>query len=1701
MPGYCRKYPVKTGSLNIRWVVWLLLFLITGLAGTVRAANVSGVSASPNPFTPPTTTTISYSLTNPAILWLRIYDNSSVLQRKLVTPASYTSTNKSAGANSSVWDGKNDAGTTLGNGTYPYRIDNVYFSADYTGVGSNPQDVAVNPANTQIIWQLNKTTPYVYKSTNGGTNWSSVNSTGADAKAYGIAIDSTGNQIYIANNGQSSLRKSTDGGTNWAASGTFPGSVTTGFDVATDSTGNIVYVQDYSGNKVYKSTNGGTNWSTCTATGLSLGIAASGVAADSTGNTVIVADSGNNRLFKSTDGCATFSQIAAITAGTAAGQVSYPYQVSIQSDGSFWVSERDNHRIQHFDSNGNSLMVVGGTSLGTGNYQFDAGAKYFGIGLATISGQPHIFIADYNNTRVKKLGYDNWSSATHLQIGSPDITAPAAVSNLSAPSSTATGVTLNWTAPGDDDTTGTAAAYDVRYSTSLIDAANWSSATQATGEPSPQAAGSAETFTVAGLTCNTTYYLALKTSDEVPNTSGLSNVISKATAACPAVNTGMAAYGDTAATGTPKYRVWNGTDFGAEGSAQNNVSQSIRYTVLKEAPTRTEYMMGNVHADGKFYVQRYNGSAWSYEGTFNSTNIGNGAYRYFDIAYEQASGKALVAYEYSASSDRRIYYQTWNGTAWSAVNTLDYSGLASSSTGVVYWVKLIPKANSDQVLLVFSDDNWSSKVYAYVWNGSSFVNGKTITINRTASVNATEVIAGAWEAASGDAIVLFGDNNNGLSYATFSSGSWSSDSTAFTFSSGQAADYIAAAGDPVSDYVGVITVDRQPKVETHVWTGAAWEAGFPTSANFASLTATAPMPISVAWQNTGGKALFGWTDSGVNKVDYVTYTTGGAGWSSSSLGSPSQTTTTWANKPINMVQLVPDPAAGSTKIMLTGISANSDVKSILWDNGAWTQPTTYNYESSVSSNAYQAAMYAWDFSVADTTPPGEVTGFTVSNPGTGNRLDLTWANPGDADFAGVKIVRNSGATAPANCSSGTLVYDGTGTSNTDTGVTDGTQYSYRICSYDGTPNYSTGVTGSGTSNDVTAPADVSDVTAAPGSTQIALSWSNPGDVDFAGTKILRKTGSYPSSCTDGTATVVYTGAATSYTDTVLTNGTTYYYRLCAYDEVPNYPTGATISAAPYADTTPPAEVSSFTVMNPGTGGKLNLGWDNPADADFSGVKIVRATGSTAPANCSTGTTVYNSNSSGYVDPGLTNGVQYSYRACAYDTSGNYSTGVTGTNTPTDTTAPANVTGLSAIGANTQVTLSWTNPSDADFAGTKILRRTDTYPVSCADASATTVYMAGGPSYVDIGLTNGTTYYYRVCSYDTVPNYSSGVTTSAVPGSDTTPPAAVSNLAQSSLVYTRGANLTWTAPGDDDTTGTASSYDFRYTDALDYPANVTSTLMDTNWGALTQAASEPAPQAAGSSESLTIADDTGGNNLSPNTLYYFVMKTTDDFGNVSGISNVVSAHTALKYGYNTVSIPYKASTGTAGKTLNDLFGDDVSSVWAYTWQPSGMDSGGAFSGGWVQLDASTNITSLTDGMGYYMYAYAMNSSVLDENDSLSAALVSQNSDGWTRIDLSQGRNLLGNPYLKNVNFSNVKICQNPTGFSAVTGCTGGTTVSFSQAVTNGWLDGNIAYYANSTTYTYETCNAGSCTAKLRPWWGQWVYLLDGSNTYKMAVPKP
>ena len=127
-----------------------------------------------------------------------------------------------------------------------------------------------------------------------------------------------------------------------------------------------------------------------------------------------------------------------------------------------------------------------------------------------------------------------WLSACSDDTTTPptqpsDHTPPADITTLEAGSPTSTTITLDWTAPGDDDMIAKAAEYDIRYSSTSISDANWDQATPVANPPRPTVGGAPQSFVVSGLLPSTVYYFGIETADEVPNWSGLSNIASAKT--------------------------------------------------------------------------------------------------------------------------------------------------------------------------------------------------------------------------------------------------------------------------------------------------------------------------------------------------------------------------------------------------------------------------------------------------------------------------------------------------------------------------------------------------------------------------------------------------------------------------------------------------------------------------------------------------------------------------------------------------------------------------------------------------------------------------------------------------------------------------------------------------------------------------------------------------------------------------------------------------------------------------------------------------------------------------------------------------------------------------------------------------------------------------------------------------------------------
>ena len=454
----------------------------------------------------------------------------------------------------------------------------------------------------------------------------------------------------------------------------------------------------------------------------------------------------------------------------------------------------------------------------------------------------------------------------------------------------------------------------------------------------------------------------------------------------------------------------------------------------------------------------------------------------------------------------------------------------------------------------------------------------------------------------------------------------------------------------------------------------------------------------------------------------------------------------------------------------------------------------------------------------DVTAPGAPTGLAAGSGDT--QIALDWTDNSEPDLAGYNVYRALVSGGPYTQVNPSLVLT---SAFIDTGLTNDTAYFYVVTALDGVPNESINSSEASATpaagGDVTPPGAPTGLSASPGSTQIALDWTDNTEPDLAGYNVYR------SLTTGGPYTQVNPSlvVASTYLDTGLTNGTPYFYVVTALDGVPNESINSGEASATPTATPPPSPSTTVSIVpsNPvvaagtpivltGTFADLN-GWADLRLAEFRVATTFTGTprcmfrydqntdllklfdgvvwltagtpgsgGTVATAECALNAA--NSSITAVDANTLAVSVELTFTANiagvrnlwlrafgdegAWGTAGIDHGDITITTGP-DVTAPAAPSGLVAAAGDTQVSLDWSDNGEPDLAGYHVYRSLTTGgPYTQVNPS-----LVVASAYLDTGLINDTPYFYVVTAVDGVPNESSNsaeATATPVAG-DTTPP--------------------------------------------------------------------------------------------------------------------------------------------------------------------------------------------------------------------------------------------------------------------------------------------------------------------------------------------
>lgn len=283
----------------------------------------------------------------------------------------------------------------------------------------------------------------------------------------------------------------------------------------------------------------------------------------------------------------------------------------------------------------------------------------------------------------------------------------------------------------------------------------------------------------------------------------------------PAASLGgaMLVYGTRTNIGTPRYRLWLGTNWSGASNALSVGSKYLNWVVVKACPTRDEYIAATIDTGKVVKAQVYSGGSWGNLQTI-TTNVSSAAYRGVDVAYQSISGEAMVV---AANSTTSCTSYVWDGAAWNGP-----SNVSLARTNIAHWVRLASDPVSDELILMVQDAK--SNFTALVWNGSNAWGNPLLCTGRTVNV-AYEAMAIEYETSGNQAVIVnnSGVNNSGrFNWSSWNGTNWSAQST-----NNALGDYIHFAtlvNDPSSDNMLLTYLDNDSDIGKVFWNGSAWTA-------------------------------------------------------------------------------------------------------------------------------------------------------------------------------------------------------------------------------------------------------------------------------------------------------------------------------------------------------------------------------------------------------------------------------------------------------------------------------------------------------------------------------------------------------------------------------------------------------------------------------------------------------------------------------------------------------------------------------------------------------------------------------------------------------------------------------------------------------------------------------------------------------------
>jgi ELWxxDGT repeat protein len=763
--------------------------------------------------------------------------------------------------------------------------------------------------------------------------------------------------------------------------------------------------------------------------------------------------------------------------------------------------------------------------------------------------------------------------------------------------------------------------------------------------------------------------------------------------------------------------------------------------------------------------------------------------------------------------------------------------------------------------------------------------------------------------------------------------------------------------------------------------------------------------------------------------------------------------------PVNGTGYIAGATLGSSNIAYVGSATTFPQTSLT--SGSYSY-AVFSYNGSTGTYTYlTSSPLKGTLATLAATPTAQPSGLGFSGATSSSINGSFTAASGSP--AGYLVIRNTVApvdvpangtayTAGASLGASVVVYSGSGTNFNDTGLSPGTAYYYAVFSFNGSNGTTSYLTTSPLSSNgltlSTQPANqptgfvYSSVTSTSYTVSFVAASSAPN-----GYIILRVAGATPPTdvpvngtgysigATIGASTVVAYGSGTSFNETGLAAGAQYSYAIFSGNGTGNTATNDYLTTSPLTGTAaalanaPSAQPTALTFSATQTNA-MTLSWTAAAGTP-TGYLVLRKSGSaptgapqagssyTAGTTLGDGTVAYSGTAVTFNDSGLSSATSYYYQVFSVNGSGissNYLTAspLSKNNTTLDvepTVQPTNLV-FSSVGV-TSLTGTFSASANAPVTGYLVIRNT-TAPTSVPQDGTTyalgatltgtdvVAYVGSNNSFSETTLTGATKYFYTVFAYNNANGPINYLATNPLTGNvttqtaDTTPPTVTNSTGSNA---TPGINVTISATVTDTGSGVASvSLKYR---SISGDGTYTTVSMTSGSNNSWQYAVPSSQVGEIGLEYIFVATDNQANTFtsaSPNTVLVSYASQSIPYGSFG----------TDQTNYRIVALPLNLPNNTANSVFSSLGAYD-NTKWRLFHYSNAANT---------ELSGSS---TLKIGDGYWLIAKTQ------ATISLGTGTAVNNVDASTPfvINLVQGWNQIGNPYLFNVSWTDIQSASNNT----------------------------------------------------------------------------